>query len=631
MQISLKRVFWIFLLFVVSACEKEHRAKKVPVEAFFKNPDRIGFRISPDGNYISFLQPDKDRLNLYVRRLDGNGLTQITQDDDKNISNYHWINNEELLYTKECTVDEDEHLFTVKRDGSNSKDITPDYKGKVKILNSNTKQNNNNILLALNKRDSSVFDVYQLNIRKKELSLVATNPGNITEWFADGEGVVRLAIASDGVNSTLLFRSNGNEQFKPVITTNFKTAIRPIGFCKHSKSCIYALSNLNRDKMALIEFDCKEGKEDKSLLSHPDVDISDAGYSYTKQKIQFASYVKWKKTLHYFDQELKIVYEELLKLLPNNEIRIIDQDAAGKKYIVRTFTDKTPGAYYLYIPSEKNLTKLSDVNPSIQPEDMCSMDQVSYRTRDGLTIKGYLTLPKGVSPSNLPVVVIPHGGPSTRDYWGFDSEVQFLANRGYAVFQMNFRGSVGFGKEFWNAGFKKWGTNMQNDITDGVKWLINTGIANPKKIAIYGSGFGGFSALHGLCFNPDLYACGASYGGLINLFTYMKDIPPYYKPYQQMYYEMVGNPEKDADYFSAVSPVFHTDKIQDPLLIAQGAKDPTANLNEINQFVKEIKKKGTPISYILKEDEGAYFKKEENRIEFYQKLEAFLSENLKGK
>ncbi len=224
---------------------------------------------------------------------------------------------------------------------------------------------------------------------------------------------------------------------------------------------------------------------------------------------------------------------------------------------------------------------------------------------------------------------MPHGGPDSRNSWGYNSEVQFLANRGYAVFQVNYRGSKGYGKKFWIAGFKQWGGEMQNDITDGVRWLISQKVADPTRIGIYGSSFGGYSALHGLCFRPSLYKCGASYSGLTNLFTYLKDIPPYYRPYLQMYYETVGNPEVDADYFRAVSPVFHTDKIRSPVLIAQGARDPRVNMNETNQFVKELKKRKVPVTYILKEDEGHFFKNAENKLEFYRELEKFLDKNLR--
>jgi dipeptidyl aminopeptidase/acylaminoacyl peptidase len=259
------------------------------------------------------------------------------------------------------------------------------------------------------------------------------------------------------------------------------------------------------------------------------------------------------------------------------------------------------------------------------------MEPISFKASDGMMINGYLTIPKGKEKKNLPVVVMPHDGIWGRNSWDYDAEVQFLANRGYAVFQVNFRGSAGYGKAFRTAGFKQVGGKIQQDITDGVKWLIANKIANPKKIAIFGGGFGGFSALYGVSFHPEMYNCAVVKYGLINFFTYLKDAPPFFKPYLKMTYEMVGNPETDADHLRAISPVFHTDKIKSPLLIFQGAKDPRANISELNQFVRELMKRNVPVIYRLKENERAYFKSDHNRMEMYAEIDSFLSVNMQVK
>jgi dipeptidyl aminopeptidase/acylaminoacyl peptidase len=457
--------------------------------------------------------------------------------------------------------------------------------------------------------------------------LLFQNPGNITKWYSDPSGKLRMAIASDGVNETILYRDKESNSFNSVLTNNFKTSIMPVSFSADNGS-IYALSNKNRDKMALVELDCVSGEEHKVIYSNPNVDVSEAIYSINKEKLIYAGFETWKKERHYLDSSFKDIFKKLEVLLPNTEIVIASSDAAEKKFIVRTYTDRNPGSFYLYTIDDDKLIKLSDVNSSLKVENMAEMKPISYKTRDGLTVNGYLTLPNGMLSKNLPVIVIPHGGPDSRNSWGYNSEVQFLASRGYAVFQVNFRGSKGYGKNFWIAGFKEWGAKMQNDITDGVQWLIAQKIADPSRIGIYGFSFGGFSALHGLISNPELYKCGASYSGFTNLFTYFKDIPPYYRPYLQMYYETVGNPETDADYFRAVSPIFHTNKIKVPVLIAQGALDPRVNMNETHQFVKELKKKKVPVTYIFKEKEGHVFRNNENRLEFYKELEIFLEQNL---
>jgi dipeptidyl aminopeptidase/acylaminoacyl peptidase len=258
------------------------------------------------------------------------------------------------------------------------------------------------------------------------------------------------------------------------------------------------------------------------------------------------------------------------------------------------------------------------------------MQPISFKARDGLVINGYLTLPQGTKTTNFPVVVIPHDLPwRSRDTWGYSDEVQFLANRGYAVFQVNYRGSTGYGKAFYSAGLKQEGGKIQDDITDGVNWLISEKIADPSKIAIFGGGFGGFSALYGVSFHPGLYNCAIVQYGLINFFTYIKDVPPYFKPRLQMMYEMIGNPETDSEQLRAISPIFHTDKIKVPLLIFQGARDESANISELNQFVRELKKQNVPVTYYLKQNERKIFRNEHNRMEMYSEIEKFLDNNMR--
>lgn len=614
---------WFVTLLIFAFCGQK-QAKRIPVEDFFKTPEKTAFSISPDGKYIAYLKPFKNRLNIFVQTIDGKNLVQLSSDTSHNIAYYFWANNNEILYLKSSGSEDDLSLFAVKRDGSDTRNLIEYQNSKIGLITS--RAYNNDILVALNKRDSTVFDAYRMNIHTGKLSLLVRNPGNITDFYADSAGRLRLALTSDGVDETLIYRNSEVGDFRPVMTNNFKTSIDVLGFSKDS--CIYILTNQNRDKKALVELNCNTGKEHKVIYSHPLVDVSEGAFSKSRNKMVFAGYETWKKERHYLDSETKAMFKRLETLLPDTEIKITDQDSAENKFIIRTFTDRNPGTFYLFSLAENKLEKLSDVNSSLNSTDMAPMKPVSFKSRDGLTINGYLTLPVGMPANNLPVIVLPHGGPSMRNTWGYNSEVQFLANRGFAVFQVNFRGSTGYGKAFWIAGFKEWGGKIQNDITDGVKWLISQGTADPERIGIYGSSFGGFSALHGLCFNTELYKCGASYSGLTNLFTYVKGIPPYYKPYQQMYFEMVGDPEKDADYFRNTSPVFHTDRIKVPVLIAQGTKDPRVNVNETNQFVKELKKRKIPVTYILKEDERHFFKKPENRIEFYQQLEKFLESNL---
>jgi dipeptidyl aminopeptidase/acylaminoacyl peptidase len=274
------------------------------------------------------------------------------------------------------------------------------------------------------------------------------------------------------------------------------------------------------------------------------------------------------------------------------------------------------------------LTKLVDVAPWLKEDQLAHMKPIEYQSRDGLTIHGYLTLPLGREAKNLPVVINPHGGPWFRDTWGFNPEVQFLANRGYAVLQMNFRGSTGYGRKFWEASFKQWGQKMQDDITDGVQWLVKQGIADPKRVAIYGGSYGGYATLAGVTFTPDLYAAAVDYVGVANMFTFMKTIPPYWKPFLDQMHAMVGDPVKDKALLEAASPVMHADKIKTPLFVAQGAHDPRVNKAESDQMVAALKKRGVDVEYMVKENEGHGFHNEENRFDFYEAMEKFLAKYL---
>jgi dipeptidyl aminopeptidase/acylaminoacyl peptidase len=280
------------------------------------------------------------------------------------------------------------------------------------------------------------------------------------------------------------------------------------------------------------------------------------------------------------------------------------------------------------IKDSDELQLLSEVSPWLKKESLAPMNPINYTSRDGWTIHGYLTFPIGSDRKNLPVIVNPHGGPWVRDTWGFNPEVQFLANRGYAVLQVNYRGSTGYGRKFWEASFKQWGRKMQDDVTDSVSWLINQGIADPEKVAIYGGSYGGYATLAGLSFTPELYACGIDYVGVSNLFTFMNTIPPYWKPYLEMMYEMVGNPKTEHELLHSSSPVFHADKIKAPLMVVQGRNDPRVNINESNQIVDALRKKDVDVEYLVKDNEGHGFHNEENRFEFYSAMERFLQKHL---
>ncbi|MFY7997044.1 MAG: prolyl oligopeptidase family serine peptidase [Candidatus Kapaibacteriota bacterium] len=602
---------------------------RIPLRDFFRNPDKSGYQLSPSGTFISWLAPFENRMNIHVQDRRDDRTMRITSETDRDIPGHFWKSDSRIVYIKDFSGDENFHIVSVNINGEDLRDLTPFGGVRAQIVDP-LEDFDDVMLISLNKRNPELFDVYRLNVITGDLALVAENPGNITGWMTDHTGTLRLAIATDGVNTTLLHRRSETDDFQPVITTNFKESIDPLFFTFDNKH-LYASSNLGRDKSAIVVFDLENGKETDVLFEHDDVDASTLSYSRKRKVLTAITYTTWKRERVFLDKLAKNLYQRAAARLSGYEVVIADMSRDEEVMLVRTYSDRSLGGYYLFDMKKDKLTKLSDVSPWLNEKDLAEMKPISYQSRDGLTIHGYLTLPKlarNQPARDLPVVINPHGGPWVRDAWGYNPEVQFLANRGYAVLQVNYRGSTGYGRAFWERSFKQWGRAMQNDISDGVQWLISEGIADPKRVAIYGGSYGGYATLAGLAFTPHLYACGVDYVGVSNLFSFMNTIPPYWKPYLAMMYEMVGSPDTDKELFHAASPVFHVDKIQAPLFVAQGAKDPRVNIEESNQIVEALKKRGIDVPYMVKENEGHGFRNEENRFEFYEAMEVFLAKYL---
>lgn len=624
-----KPAFWLvmFTLIFLSMNLYAQRPPIIPLEDFFRNPEKSSFNMSPDGKFISYMAPYESRMNIFVQRAGSNKASRLTSETDRDIAGYYWANNTRLLFLKDSGGDENFALYGVDFNGKNQKCLTCFENVRTQIID-DLEDQPDFVIIGLNKRNAMVFDPYRLNINTGEMEMLAENPGNIQGWMTDHDGKLRVAMAIvDGVNTQLLYRDSEAEEFRPILTTNFKESLSPQFFTFDNKR-LYATSNLNRDKSAAVIFDPATATETEMLYENDTYDVSSISYSRKRKVITAASFTSWKRERHFFDVQSKQLFERLEGLLKGYEIGISASDKAEEKFIVRTYSDRSLGAFYLYDRKKDQLTKIQDVSPWLDENHMAEIRPIQYRSRDGLVIHGYLTLPKGVEAKNLPVVINPHGGPWARDNWGFNPEVQFLANRGYAVLQMNFRGSTGYGKAFWEASFKQWGLTMQNDITDGVYWLIEQGIADPKRVAIYGASYGGYATLQGLVVTPTLYAAGVDYVGVSNLFTFMQTIPPYWKPLLDMMYEMVGNPETLKAQFEATSPALNAHRIMAPLFVAQGAKDPRVNIAESDQIVEAMRKRGVEVEYMVKENEGHGFRNEENRFDFYRAMEKFLARHL---
>jgi peptidase S9 len=644
----------------------------IPIEDFFRNSDTNGYQISPDGLHISFMAPYEDRMNIFVRSVDAAGnlgeMIQLTFETARSVGGYLWADNERILFVKDSGGDENYQLYGVRIDGSDERSYT-NFPGVRTSIIDDLEDFPNEVIIGLNQRNPEVFDPYRLNLATGELTMLAENPGNYMGWMTDHEGKLRMATAVvDGVNTQLLYRDHENENFRPILTTNFKEEVNLCLFTPDNRH-VWAISNLHRDKAALVLLDPRTGEELETLYENESYDVTTLSYSRKRKQLLGAFCSGHREPIrHYFDEEARLERECIQAHFPQQRVGTMGSDRAERKKLLYVGGDRTRGSYYFYNLDTDMLTHLADAAPWLSADDMVEMHAVTYTTSDGLTIEGYLSLPKGSTltafsldnfvpsatdlqkissseehlplsieklcladnQSPLPLVVNPHGGPWARDSWGFSSEVQFLCSRGYAVFQMNFRGSTGYGRKFLEASYKQWGLKMQDDITEGVQHLVNQGIADANRIAIYGGSYGGYAALAGACFTPQLYRCAIDYVGVSNLFTFMQTIPPYWRPMLEMMYEQVGHPEADEEQLAATSPALHADQIVCPLFVAQGANDPRVNKAESDQMVEALRQRGVEVEYMVKDNEGHGFANQENRFDFYRAMERFLEKHLKS-
>ncbi|GJQ63939.1 MAG: peptidase [Melioribacteraceae bacterium] len=618
------------LLLIVSACDSiRTSAPLLPVEDFFKNPEKTAFHLSPGGKYISYLAPYESRMNLFIIKEDDSAAVRITSITDSDIDKYFWVNDDRLIYIMDEGGNEEYRLYAINCDGSSAIDITPADGVAIKLI-SLLRDDDEHILASFNINTETLFDVYKLNVYTGEIDLLVKNPGSVISWIADNSGEVRVAISSDVANMGMLYRKNSTEEFSLIKYTSFTDSFYPLRFTPDNKY-MYVASSIGRDKTAIIKYDPDNKKEIETVYSSKEADVNHVLISRKTNEVVGVKYNTSHLNYELFTDYHKNIYDDIAAKLPGMEFYVTDLDRNEQKALLKAYSDKSPGEYYLYEVSTNKMEKLANPEPWINPDEMADMKPVSYISRDGLKINGYLTVPKGRKPHNLPVVVLPHGGPWLRDYWGFDPDVQFLANRGYAVLQINFRGSTGFGKAFHQAGYKEWGGKIIDDISDGVHWLINQEIADSNRIGIYGFSFGGYAAIAGLAFTPELYRCGVSYAGLVDIFSYLDGIPPKWQSYKDMMYKMVGDPASDSLLIHQHSPIFYQSQIDDPLFVAMGANDPRVSQKDMDILTAKLKKRGLEVIYMVKGDEGHGYRKEENRLEFYSTMEKFLAKNLGGK
>ncbi|MDD3642525.1 MAG: S9 family peptidase [Candidatus Krumholzibacteria bacterium] len=613
-------------------------------EIFFGDPEIAGAQISPDGSYISFLKDYRGKLNIWVKGIDEpfDEARPLSADTVRNVRGYGWSEDGRyIVYVQDKGGDENFHLYVIDPAGAvepatgvpAARDLSP-IDGIRAIPYAFPEKTPDIIYLGLNDRDERYHDLYRIRLSTGERELIFENTEGYAGYDFDLDGNLRLLSKTTDDGGTEYFRIDGDEITSIIRSTNEEN-VGVIRFHKDGER-VYLDTNIGEDVdlSRLTLFNVETGEE-TLVESDPkkEVDFGGTTFSDATDELVATYYVGDRLRIYWHDKKFEKAYKELRKKLPEGDLYFGSGTEDDRLVLVTVTSDVDPGAAYLYNMQTGELEFLYRPRPNLPVEHLAQMKPVSYKTRDGLTVHGYLTVPKGVKAKNLPVVINPHGGPWARDMWGYNPEVQYLANRGYAVFQPNFRASTGYGKAFFNAGKKQWGFAMQNDITDGVNFLVKEGIADPEKVAIYGGSYGGYATLAGLAFTPDLYACGISYVGVSNMLTFLKSIPAYWETARKFLNEHVGDPDnpEDIERLRQQSPLFSADKITAPLLVAQGANDPRVVKAESDQIVVAMRDLGREVEYMVAPDEGHGFLNEENRVAMYVAMERFFARHLGGR
>jgi dipeptidyl aminopeptidase/acylaminoacyl peptidase len=604
---------------------------KIPLTDFFDNPKISSAHISPDGTRLAFLAPDRGKLNVWVCALnEGPAKARlITRDEKRGIMYFFWTRDSRyVLYLQDQGGNENFHLY--RADPSAEKidpaDLTPFDGARAEVIDL-PREHPQKMLVALNSRDKRVFDVYELEIASGKLRLIEKNPGDVDSWVTDTKGVLRGCLASPGKGMTeIRVRDTGTGPFRMLARYTDEEDGGLTAFGKDG-TFVYGTNARDSNTTRLVKIDLATGKE-TVVDEDPEYDVEEALISDVTHEILAVSYDKDRLVYKPYDRQFAKDLD-ILKRTHDGDVLFISSDAKEQKWIVAYNSPTDPGATYLYDRATGQTEFLYRPRPWLKADQLVGMEPISYISRDGLEIHGYLTVPKGLKPENLPLLLVVHGGPWARDDWGYDPEVQFLANRGYAVLQVNYRGSTGYGKKFLHAGDKEWGGRMLDDLVDGVTWAVGKGIADPERLGIYGGSYGGYATLSALAFEPKVFKCGIDYVGISNLLTFMNTIPPYWDTFRDTMYQRVGNPKTETEFLKSRSPLFSAGKIEAPLFIAQGFNDPRVNHAEAEQIVKALQDRGKTVEYMLKMDEGHGFANPKNRLDFYRKMETFLGANLK--
>src|SRR5499425_459480 len=610
-------------------------AELIPRRVLFGNPERISPRISPNGTSLAWIAPHNGVLNVWTAPVGPDGVDWdsaqvVTNDTDRGIRVFRWAHDgRHLLYLQDTGGDENWRLYDVDLTTMRHRDLTP-FEGVQAQILATEKDLPDEVLVGLNRDNPALHDVYRLDLVTGELVKEVENPG-FAGWVADTKLVTRVGVGVEPDGSLVIkVRDGADGDWRLLLTLPAEDALTsgPIAISPDGASML-AMSSLGADTGRLVRVGLVSGAEEV-IAEDPDADVSGVRVHPDTREPQIVTWVKERTEYRVLDPALEADVAAI-RALHRGDPDIVAQDHSDMVWLVAFTNDTGPIPYFFYDRERREGRFLFDHQPELSKYELAPMEPFSFQARDGLTIHGYLTFPPGAGRTGLPMVLNVHGGPWARDAWGFDPEAQWLANRGYLCLQVNFRGSTGYGKAFVNAGDREWGNAMQNDLTDAVEFAIGQGWADRERVAIYGGSYGGYAALAGVTFTPDLYRCAVDVVGPSNLKTLIETIPPYWQPQVALFHQRVGNQETDAEFLWSRSPLSRAASIKTPLLIAQGANDPRVKQAESEQIVAALREAGIDYEYMLFPDEGHGFAKPENRLRFYAAAERFLARHLGGR
>ncbi|MDB5310294.1 MAG: dipeptidyl aminopeptidase/acylaminoacyl peptidase [Gemmataceae bacterium] len=627
------RIGWSGALMLIAAATPPARAELpplIPRDVLFGNPDRAGPQLSPDGKHIAYLRPDdKNVLQVWVRTVGKDDDAAVTQDPKRGIRQYFWaFDNKHLLYLQDAGGDENFHLYAVDLGAKKTRDLTPFPGVRVQGVDLEPKVPDQ-IVIGLNKRTKGLFDAHRVTLSTGEVKLDTENPGTVVGWTTDADFQIRAATSAKPAGGyDLLVRDKPGAEWKTVKSWPSEEQGAPVLFGTDPNT-LYLIANDNANATRLVKLDLATGKEEV-VAADKEYDVGGVMVDDKRRVPVAASFTRARTEWQALDPAVKADLETLTKLR-RGDFSVTSKTTDDTKWLVGYTTDDGPTAYYLYDRGAKTAAFLFVNNSKLEKVTLARTEPVEFTAKDGLTIRGYLTKPAGVEAKNLPAVLYVHGGPWARDSWGYNPAVQWLANRGYAVLQVNFRGSTGYGKAFLNAGNREWAGKMHQDLIDGMDWLVKAGVADPKKVAIMGGSYGGYATLVGLTFTPDVFACGVDIVGPSSIPTLLRSIPPYWAPMKAVFTKRVGDLEKEEEFLKARSPLYMADRITKPLLIGQGANDPRVKQAESDQIVEAVRKAKKEVRYVVYPDEGHGFARPENRLHFFAIAEEFLATHLGGR